>query len=295
MANIRQISRRINTASNIAKITKAMEMVAASKMKKAQDQAIKARAYSQALIESLQTVSTVVDPELNALLTSHEQGVELAIVISSDKGLCGSLNANLYKKLAEWRDKQENPVVIMVGKKGVTFARNYGYKLHAQFTDIPDHTTVSDIVAINTLVMEGFLKKEFKSVDLIYTDFINTLSQKAQLTRLLPLGFEKKTDSEKKKEELAKEKLPKKDYLFEPDAKTILDSLLPFYIENTIYHAFLEAKASEHSSRMVAMKNASESATDLVAELKLIFNKSRQESITNELLDITTSILGLEG
>lgn len=291
MANTQQLKRRINTVNNISKITKAMEMVAASKMKRAQDQALKARAYALALSASLQKLSEIVDPRLHRLLGHHQEGKSLVILVSTEKGLCGSLNANLFKKLWQWWQKVDDPELIVIGKKAVTFAKNHAqFKLYAQFTDLPEELHYSDIVAVTSMVIEKFLTHEFRSVTLIYSDFINTLTQKTKVEQLLPLKFEEK------KFIPTGDVVPgqiKKDYLFEPSPQLILDKLLPFYIENTVYHAFLESKASEHSARMVAMKNASENAAELTDELKLIFNKSRQESITKELLDISTAMVTL--
>lgn len=289
MANARQIKRRIGAASNISKITKAMEMVAASKMKRAQDQAILARSYAVALQDSLQKLASQSDPSLHPLLSHHYQGIDVLLVIGTNKGLCGSLNTQLFKKMDEWRKSHPNVEVIAVGKKIVNFCRLGGFKVHAQYTDIPENVTSSDLVPISSMVIDGFLNKQYKSVGIVFMDFINTLSQKPKVTELLPMSKEET----KEEAEENQAKLYKVDYLFEPDPAKILSSLLPFYIENSIYQAFLESRASEHSARMVTMKNASENAYELVDELKLVFNKSRQAAITSELLDITTASLTL--
>lgn len=289
MSNARQIKRRISAASNISKITKAMEMVAASKMKRAQDQAILARPYALALQDSLQKLASQSDPSLHALLSHHGEGTDILLVIGTNKGLCGSLNTQLFKKMDEWVKDHPEGEIIAVGKKIVNFCRLGGFKIHAQYTDIPEKVSSSDLVPISTMVIENFLKKEYRSVGIVYMDFINTLSQKPRVTELLPMS------SEATKEEVDEnqKKITKVEYLFEPDPAKILSSLLPFYIENSIYQAFLESRASEHSARMVTMKNASENAYELVDELKLVFNKSRQAAITSELLDITTASLTL--
>jgi F-type H+-transporting ATPase subunit gamma len=289
MANNRQIKNRIVTAKNISKITKAMEMVAASKMKKAQDQALSARPYAQALAQSLQTVSKVATGA-HPLLSSHEEGSHAVVVISTDKGLCGSFNGQLLKSLSNWKKEHSGELkIIVIGKKAVLFTRSLGLTVHAQFTELPEEATSSDIIALAKLVTEGFLIKEFKTVDIIYMDFINTLSQQAKKQQLLPLS-----SFEKDEKDLGFElKGGNKEYLFEPSASAILNKLLPYYIENTLYQLLLESRASEHSARMVAMKNASENAQELVDELKLIFNKSRQQAITSELLDIATATLVL--
>jgi F-type H+-transporting ATPase subunit gamma len=175
-----------------------------------------------------------------------------------------------------------------VGRKAVHFVNLLGLEMFAQFTDLPESPRFEDILPVGNLVIEKFLDGTFKSVDILYTDFINTLSQAVSLTPLLPIsGTPSKEETAEVSPQITSE------YTFEPSIHSILDQLLPFYVENTIYQSILEASASEHSARMVAMKNASENANELVGELKLLFNKSRQANITSELLDITTAILSL--
>jgi F-type H+-transporting ATPase subunit gamma len=289
MANARQIKRRIGAASNISKITKAMEMVAASKMKRAQDQAILARSYALALQDSLQKLASQSDPSLHPLLSSHGEGVDILLVIGTNKGLCGSLNTQLFKQMDQWVKSHPNGEIIAVGKKIVNFCRLGGFTIHAQYTEIQEKVTSSDIVPISAMIIENFLNKKYKSVGIVFMDFINTLSQVPKVSTLLPMT----TEETKEKKDENQTKVSKVDYLFEPDAGQILSSLLPFYIENSIYQAFLESRASEHSARMVTMKNASENAYELVDELKLVFNKSRQAAITNELLEITSATMTL--
>jgi F-type H+-transporting ATPase subunit gamma len=300
MANTRQVKRRITTAKNISKITKAMEMVAASKMKRAQEQALAARPYALELLKSLRNVTERVDASLHPLLNHHTEGKKAVLVVGTDKGLCGSLNSHLLKQLIAFRQQVgDDAVVIAVGKRAVLFTRIIGLPIAAQFTDLPEKISMRDILPISSYVMEQFLNHTFSQVDVIYMDFVNTLKQVPQREQLLPVArqvvsdvaVEKWTDGELHTNEVIAKSTT--EYQFEPSAKDILNTLLPFYIENSIYHTFLEAKASEHSARMVAMKNASENAHDLMAELLLIFNKGRQQAITSELLDITTASLTL--
>lgn len=288
MASARQVKQRISTAQNIAKITKAMEMVSASKMKRAQQSALAARPYARALEESLRLVASQ-NPEYNhPLLSKHAEGRDALIIIATDRGLCGSLNQNLFKITSQWLRQHAEGQVIVVGKKAVSFAKYLGLDVLATFVSLPDHVTTSDLVPLSALVVDRFTKKELRSVDLLFADFINTLSQQPKTIALLPIG---KLPTEPTS--LSRLDQPS-EFLFEPNPKDILDELLPYYLENTIFQTFLEAKASEHSARMVAMKNASENAKELVRELRLLYNKSRQESITNELLDITTATLSLQ-
>lgn len=290
MANSRQVKQRISTAKNISKITKAMEMVSASKMRKAQDRAVSARLYSRTMAESLRLLAKATDKTSHPLLSENSKGKALAVVLSTDRGLCGSLNQNLFKELARWRKRHPHGVVVAIGKKAITFCQYYGLELHAQFSDMPDKVTTSDIAPLSSLIVRGYLEQEFHSVSLFFMDFINTLSQQAKTEQLLPLKPIDLLDSD---ETLVESSL-NSEYLFEPNPQTILNELLPFYIENTIYQAFLEARASEHSARMVTMKNASENATELVDDLRLIYNKERQAAITSELLDITTATASLK-
>lgn len=288
MANTRQIKQRIRAAGNITKITKAMEMVSASKMRRAQAQALATRPYTDALNESLSSVASVVSDEAHPLLSSHPEGVDCLLVISTDKGLCGSLNPTLYKSMLEWYRSQRNPQIIPVGKKAIAFAQFVGLEIYAQFQDLPDKIATKDIVAISTLIKEKYLNKELRSVTILYMDFISTLVQKPRIQKLLPIP---KTDIITSTDKTLAPDDSASDYIFEPDPVTILNYLLPYFVENSVYQAMLEAKASEHSARMVSMKNASENADELKDSLNLEFNKSRQASITSELLDITTAKL----
>lgn len=283
MANARLIKRRISAAKNISKITKAMEMVAASKMKRAQEQATAARPYARALEMSLQKVAQDSNPNLHPLLENHNQGHPILVVIATDKGLCGSLNAQLQKASAKWFKQHPDGKVVAIGKKAVHFSRISGYEILAQFTDLPEKISTDDILPITTMVMEEFTNHQFSLVTLLYMDFINTLSQKVRSVQMLPISQEQINDETMTTPKIVHE------YTFEPSAKELLKFLLPYFIENTVFQAFLEARASEHSARMVTMKNASENANSLVDELKLEFNKTRQAAITTELLDITTA------
>ncbi|MDA1079454.1 MAG: ATP synthase F1 subunit gamma [bacterium] len=285
MSSARQVTSRIKTAKNISKITKAMEMVSASKMRRAQAQALQSRPFAKAIADTLHTLAKESNVALHDLFTKHSEGDDILVCLSTDRGLSGSFNPNLFRELVGWRKKHPQGKIVAIGKKAVAFAQFSGMNMHAQFTSMPDRITLADTLPITTLVTQGYLDKEFKSVTVLFMDFVNTLSQKPMFQQILPL------DSELVDSTLSPS--AKTEYLFEPSAQEILDKLVPYYIENAIFQAFLESKASEHSARMVAMKNASENAQELQEELKLIYNKSRQASITSELLDITTATLTL--
>jgi len=294
MANQRQIKRRISTAKNISQITKAMEMVSASKMKRAQAQALAARPYTRALQASLQKVAKDLDTTIHPLLTRHYEGKHVLILVSTDKGLVGGLNNHLFKEAHDWIKQNKNGLVIPIGKKAVRFCQLAGATIHAQFTELAEKLTTSDIAPITTLITTGFLEKNFQTVSVVYMDFINTLSQKPREIQLLPLQQVTQNGRYEQADPAQMPSAINQEYIFEPSAQEILGDLLPYYIENTLYQAFLEAKASEHSSRMVAMKNASENAGDLMKELKLLYNKTRQANITSELIDMSTASLTVQ-
>lgn len=288
MPNARQVKQRISTTQNIAKITKAMEMVSASKMKRAQLAALAARPYARALEESLRSVATQNPEYSHPLLSNHSEGRDLLIIISSDRGLCGSLNQNLFKVTTQWLTNHQAGQLVVVGKKALAFAKYMRLDVLATFVSLPDRINTSDLVPLSALIVDRFTRHELRNVELLFADFINTLSQAPKTVTLLPIG-----QLPTEPATLSNLDQPS-ELLFEPNAQDILDELLPYYLENTIFQTFLESKASEHSARMVAMKNASENAKDLVRELRLLYNKSRQESITTELLDITTATLSLQ-
>ena len=223
---------------------------------------------------------------VHPLLSSHTEGKDVLIIFSTDRGLCGGLNTNLFKSAWQWEKQHPGAECIVLGKKAINFARRTGLTIAAQFTNLPEKASTGDILPIASLITERFLSQEYREISVIYMDFINTLTQKVRTVQLLPIS-----ESETQATEIVSQAAGFSEYTFEPPARAILDELLPYYIENTLYQTLLEAKASEHSARMVSMKNASDNAKDLVGELQLIFNKSRQASITNELLDITTATL----
>jgi F-type H+-transporting ATPase subunit gamma len=190
MANTRAIKRRISTAANISKITKAMEMVSASKMRRAQQQASASRAYARAIHASLQKVTRFTETTLHPLLQQNTAGHDVLLLISTDRGLCGGLNAHLFKATHRWCKDHPDGMVVSVGKKAATFMRKTSIRLHAQFADLPELLTISDTVAISQLVTRAYLTQEFRSVTLLYMDFINTLSQEVRFAPLLPISAE---------------------------------------------------------------------------------------------------------
>lgn len=285
MASSRQIKRRIGSAKNISKITKAMEMVSASKMRRAQQQVLASRPYTDKLSSSLAAVSQLTDPKMHPLLQKNDTGDPLLIVISTDRGLCGGLNTNLFKELFSYFENNNHTQVMVVGKKAEDFVSRMGWTIIASFSNLPEQLGFRDIIPITEIILDGYRQKSFSSVSILYNEFISTLSQKPRLLPLLPF-------SNLPQPEPAPVNL-KSEYLFEPDAHAILDALLPAFIETLLFQLMLNAKASEHSARMIAMQNASNNATEVVESLQLEYNKSRQNSITTELIEITTASLSI--
>jgi F-type H+-transporting ATPase subunit gamma len=297
MANARIIKRRVNSVRNIAKITSAMQLVSASKTKYSQKMATNSLPYMQSLLDSLETIANFTDPRLHPFLNHNKSGSDLLVVLSTNKGLCGSLNTNLFKQLLVWAAKKPEAQFIAVGQKAVNFLRSHGFNLVAQFTDWPEKTKLSDVLPLLDLLKQKYLSGEIGRVDVLFTDFVNVLKQHSLVFSLLPLNdlqiqqleLEYQSKTQKTTETSTTSNKTRANYLLEPSSNELLDFLLNYYVELSFYHLVLESSASEHSARMIAMKSASDNAKDLVEVLKLDFNKSRQTMITNELLDISSA------
>lgn len=280
MASSRIIKRRIKSAKNIAQITKAMQMVAASKMKRAQNQAINTRPYASELLTAVNSLRGKVDPQVHPLLTSSEnQTTEAVVLIAPDKGLCGGLVTNLSRVLI---DKNKNTSFIILGKKGRDTALRMGFNIEAYFDLGISQPKYEIVPPIAETIIKGFNCGKFSKVSVVYTKFINTLSQKPTTETILPLSLEKILEEQSESF---------KEYLFEPNANQVLDALLPHYVEMELYQIILESYASEQSARMMAMKNASDNAKEIIGELTLSYNKIRQSLITNEIADIATAAM----
>jgi F-type H+-transporting ATPase subunit gamma len=281
MPSTLDLRRRIKSVKNTAQITKAMQMVAASKMRKAQAAAIAGRPYQDMLARVLAAVKGRVDPTSHQLLAVRPVKQELILIFSTDKGLCGPLNANLFRELGEVdREKSEYAVS---GRKAVQFITRTRRKLTADFA-LKDTTHFSEIRPIAKFASDKFISGEIDQVRVLYPKFVNTLVQEPVLRTLLPIPVE----------ELGIEG-PQAggEYLFEPDEHSVLDSILPHYVAFQLFQMSLNARASEHSARMVAMKNATDNAKELIKDLTLEYNKVRQANITTELLEITTAQLAV--
>jgi F-type H+-transporting ATPase subunit gamma len=286
MPNARAIKQRIKSAKNISKITKAMEMVSASKMRKSQQQATLSRPYAVELQRILEKISQYTNPESHPLLYNTTEGRDLLIVVSTDRGLVGGLNSNLFRALLHWKELHPDAAYISVGRKAKQFLTRLGLELYADFSPFVDKVSYPDSLPMSTMVMKAFLNKEFRSVYVAHMQMINTLAQKPIFDQLLPLKPSEIRDA-------SSEPTVPQEYVFEPSAEEVLGWLLPYYIENSVYFTLLESKASEHSARMISMKNASDNAKEVVKILSLEYNRSRQAGITRELQEITTAQMSL--
>jgi F-type H+-transporting ATPase subunit gamma len=291
MPSTRDIRRRIRSVKNTAQITKAMQMVASSKMRKSQLAALAGRPYATLMNDVLAAVSEGAGDFTHPLLEKRASTKRAVILVSSDKGLCGALNSNLFREAA--RFDKETTIYICAGKKGAQFVSRMKRNLAAEFS-YKDNPQFAEARAISRFAQDMFLKGEVGQVDVLYTNFINTLTQKPEVRALLPIGkiqaVEVGVEGHGQGGELKKSD---REYLFEPNAGEVLGNLLPHYVNFQVFQFLLEAKASEHSSRMVAMKNATDNAKQLIKDLTLEYNKLRQANITKELLEITTAQMAM--
>ncbi len=292
MPSTRDIRRRIKSVKNTAQITKAMQMVAASKMRKAQQAALAGRPYASLMNVVLGQVTANAGDFTHPLLEKREIKKRGIIIVSSDKGLAGALNGNLLREAAKF--DQRTTVFITAGRKASQFVARTRRQLAAEFTykDVP---LFAEARAISKFAQDLFIKGEVDQVDILFTNFISTLNQKPEVRSLLPVGEIRGVSAGVVGEHQA-EKLSAgaTEFLFEPGAEQVLGALLPHFLNFQIYQILLEAKASEHSSRMVAMKNATDNAKQLIKDLTLEYNKLRQANITKELLEITSAAMSME-
>jgi F-type H+-transporting ATPase subunit gamma len=290
MASTRELRRRIRSVKNISQVTRAMQMVAASKMRRAQQNALATRAYSERAWRILAHLASQREEteELHPLLRHPPEVRNIALIlITSDRGLCGGYNNNIMRVVADSILSAQAPVkLIAVGRKGGSYMARYGRDVVAQFHGLTDQPRVTDIIPIVRLILDGFCEGSFDLVLLAYTDFINTLVQRPVVRRLLPvvIGASEEEAVVRYLPDQEPEAVPQ--YIYEPDPRRILDTVVPRFIELRLYQALLESVASEHSARMVAMRNATDNAIDLIDELTLTYNQARQQDITSEMLDI---------
>ncbi|MBB5352908.1 F-type H+-transporting ATPase subunit gamma [Haloferula luteola] len=298
MANLRDIRRRIKSVKNTAQITRAMQLVAAAKMKKAQDQAVAGRDYADLLNQVLVNLKENVNEEAHPLLEQREGGKELVLVISTDKGLCGALNTNLGKKIRA--EVSPDADFVTVGRKLRQQLSKAGRNMVADF-EVKDPVPFAEARPIAKLLTSLFLEGKYDKVSVAFNNFVSTLVQEPMVVQLLPISaaaLGEKQDYEGvgrgRVGETDHAAALSKDYLFEPSPEGVLNTLLPLYVNFQVYQMLVESRASEHSARMVAMKAATDNAKKFIKELTLEYNKLRQAAITAELLEITTAMKAME-
>ena len=278
MASIKILRRRIRSIQGTAKITRAMEMIATAKLRRTQQQALAGRPYSEKIRQVIANLA--IEPQVKGgippLLDKREVKKIYIIHMTTDRGLCGGLNTNLNRMVAKFILEQKVPVtLITVGRKGRSFARSSGLNIYAEFSGLGDRATVRETLPISRVVIEDYSKGDVDLVYLAYPRFVSTMVQKPTMEVLLPV------------EPASVPPGQIGEYIYEPGASAVLNQLLPRFVEMQVYHGVLELIASEQSARMVAMRNASEAAQDMIESLTLTLNKARQESITKEISEIT--------
>lgn len=309
MPSTREIRRRIQGIKNVSQITKAMETVAASRMRRAQQAVLATRPYASKMLEIIRNLAERIgsDAETSPLLEQRPIKNIGVVMVTADKGLAGSLNSNLIRRTTRFMiDEATVPVsLVAVGKKGRDYMIRYGRNVVAEFTGLGVKPTLADVTGIARAVMDEYIAGRVDAVYLIYTDFINTLSQKPVVLKLLPIEAYN-PESVVNDPIISRTATPDSatadpgkvsatDYIYEPDPGTVLRALLPRFVEVLIYQAVLENVASEQSAKLVAMRNATENAKDLIQDLTLTYNKARQASITKELSEITSATNALKG
>jgi F-type H+-transporting ATPase subunit gamma len=278
VASQRDIRRRIGSVRNIAQITRAMQFVAASKLKRAQDATLASRPYSDKLEEVLADLATVLGGEDHPLLVRPEGGKRLIVLITTDRPLAGPFTSNAVRFASrEITEHSGDLTVVSVGRKGRDAMRRARVPIEAHFAGFGDRPTFADVLPLARLVTEDYLSGDYSRIDVIYSLFVSTLVQRPTLAQILPVVPSEDTEG-----------IPGNQFIFEPSAGAVLEQLLPRYVATRLYQAVLESKASEESSRMVAMKNATENAEELIEDLTLSYNKVRQANITREMIEIAT-------
>ena len=286
MPSVRDIRRRIRSVENTGKVTNAMSLIAASKMRRAQLAVTDGRPYAEKIHEVIATLAAQPTDEdtVHPLLETRPVNNVGMVVITPDRGLAGGMHANINRQVARFILGSDAIVrSIVVGRKGRDFLVRYTDTVQAVFTDLSDRVSLADTTAISRLVIDGYTEGEFDEVHLAYMRFVSTVQQEPVIERILPV------------EPATLESALRVGYIYEPDPATVLSALLPQFVEMQVYHAILESIASEQSARMVAMRNATDNANQLASDLTLVMNKLRQDSITNELLDLVGGQVALEG
>ncbi len=287
MPSVRDIRRRIRSVENTGKVTNAMSLIAASKMRRAQSSVVQGRPYAEKIYEVIAHLAAQPAEDgaaLHPLLEVRPLRRIGLLAITPDRGLAGGMHSTINRRVAQFILAQSVPTrSIAVGRKGRDFMARYGQDLLAVFADLGDRPVVADTIPISRLLIDNFLNGAMDEVYLVYTRFVSTMSQEPVVEKLLPVTPAALSSSDRS------------GYIYEPDSLTVLGSLLPQFVDMEVYHALLESVASEQSARMVAMRNATDNAKSLAGDLTLVMNKLRQDSITNELLDLIGGQIALQG
>ena len=289
-ANTRDIRRRIKSVKNTSQITKAMQMVAAAKMRKAQNAALAGRPYADLLRKVLGSLAGRNSEEKHALLEQREVKKELVLVISTDKGLCGALNTNLFREVAKFDGAKTDFVVV--GRKAMQYLARAGRNVLADF-QLKENLHFLEAKQVSKFCMDKFISGEVDKVTVVFTDFVNTLTQIPRVRTVLPITSLEVGDVLASADHKIAAPENTTEYMFEPDAASVLAGVLPHYAHFQVYQMILDSRASEHSARMVAMKNATDNAKQLIKDLTLEYNKVRQAAITTEILEISTAQIAL--
>ncbi|RQD76756.1 MAG: ATP synthase F1 subunit gamma [Candidatus Syntrophonatronum acetioxidans] len=289
MKALREIRRRIRSVKNTQQITRAMEMVAAAKLRRAQERAESARPYAEQMKGIVSRLVSHMPNLQHELVEQREVKNSGFLVIAADRGLCGGYNSGLVRFATSYMEDPAKTKVTAVGKKSRDYYKRRNYELFSAHLDIEDYPEWRRVKDIGQEVVQGFREEEFDELFLVYTEFINPARQEPRIVKLLPMEpVSEEAEQEEKKGARAL-------YSFEPDEATIIQDLLPKYIENLIYHALLEAKASEHAARMTAMRNATDNADEMIDSLTMQLNRARQASITQEILEVSNAAMAAEG
>ena len=287
MPNLREIRRRIKSVKNTRQITKAMELVAASKMKKAQQAAISGQPYAALLAETLSHISSRIEELDHPFFKEREVKTRGIIIVSTDRGLCGPLNGNLIREILNSKEEMK---FVSVGRKGKQFLSRTNRELLADF-EIGDAVKYTKVKQLTEFMIDKYLSGEVDTVEILYPRFVNVLTQAPSFGKLLPItGLDDMiTELRGKDSQPFESSSDDRNFVFEPDPVSILNELLPLFVDRQAYQAILSARASEHSARMVAMKTAKDNASKLLDSLTLQFNKARQAAITQEILEIAAA------
>ena len=287
MPSVRDIRRRIRSVDNTGKVTNAMSLIAASKMRRAQNSVVQGRPYAEKIYDIIAHLAAQPQEDgaaLHPLLEVRPVRRIGLLAITPDRGLAGGMHSSINRRVAQFILSRPEPTrSIAIGRKGRDFMARYGQDLLAVFADLGDRPTVADTTPISRMLIDNFVSGEMDEVYLVYTRFISTMSQEPVVEKLLPVTPSTLSGSDSS------------GYIYEPDSLTVLGSLLPQFVDMEVYHALLESIASEQSARMVAMRNATDNAKSLSGDLTLVMNKLRQDSITNELLDLIGGQIAQEG